>query len=102
MNVRTEELVTYKGNIFCTYSPTPLGRTAELDSLFTMGIFETTFKKVFQDNEFQENAFFFNPDFYFTPYEFYPEFLQNFRRKHGMLASSVNFLSCQLNWKIET
>ena len=66
MNVRTEELVTYKGNIFCTYSPTPLGRTAQLDSLFTMGNFETTFKKVFQDNEFQENAF-FQPRFLLHP-----------------------------------
>ena len=55
MNVRTEELVTYKGNIFCTYSPTPLGRTAELDSLFTMGNFETFFRTF---DEFQENAFF--------------------------------------------
>ena len=63
MNVRTEELVTYKGNIFCTYSPTPLGRTAELDSLFTMGNFETFFRTF---DEFQENAF-FQPRFLLHP-----------------------------------
>ena len=46
MNVRTEELVTYKGNIFCTIPPLP---SVEFDSLFTMGNFETTFENVFQD-----------------------------------------------------
>ena len=45
MNVRTEELVTYKGNIFCTILPLP----SEFNSLFAMGNFETTFENVFQD-----------------------------------------------------
>ena len=68
MNVRTEELVTYKGNIFCTYSPTPLGRTAELDSLFTMGNFETTFKKVFQDIWWISRKRFFSTQIFTSPH----------------------------------